>query len=289
MFVNIWNRRFFMADAGAGTGDAGGAAGAGEKPWFDGLDAEVKGYVTTRGLDKKNPTEAFVEAYKSHKEAEKFVGAPANEVIRLPKEANAPEWQQVHERLGKPKDAKDYDFAAVKRAGDKPLDQALTDTLRQAAFDANLNKDGATRVATALVKHLDGIDSAVAAAEADKLATEKATLKKNWGTNEAANMVVAQAAVRALGVEPEAVAALEKAVGYAKVMDMFRNIGSKIGEDKFVSITRPGGPGTMTRDEAVAEKATLKSDKAWVDRYLAGGTEEKRKLETLDRIIVGVA
>ncbi len=256
--------------------------------WFDPLDTETKGYLQNRGWDKKSAIDAFMEASKAHREAEKFVGAPANEVLRLPKDANAPEWKNVWERLGKPIDAKDYDFSAVKRTGDKPLEQALADTLRQAAFDTNMSKEAAARLATNLAKHLDGVESAAAAATADKLAAEKKTLEANWGGNAAANMVVAQAAVRALGVEPEAVAALEKVVGYAKVMEMFRNIGAKIGEDRFVSNSNGGAPGVMTRDQAQAEKAALKNDKAWVKRYLDGGVEEKRKMDALDRIIVGI-
>ncbi len=102
-------------------------------------------------------------------------------------------------------------------------------------------------------------------------------------------MVVAQAAVRALGVDPTAVAALEKAVGYAKVMDLFRNIGSKIGEDRFVSGGGSNTGNVMTKEQAIAEKAALKRDEAWVSRYLKGGVEEKRQLNALDRIILGIA
>lgn len=280
-----------MAEAGAGTGgsggagDAGAAGAGGEKPWYEPLDAETKGYVQNRGWDKKTPIEAFAEAAKAHREAEKFVGAPANEMLRLPKDPNAPEWKGVWERLGKPPEAKDYDFATVKRTGDKPLDQPLSDTLRQAAFNANLSKDAATRVAAEFTKYLDGMETARVADVTDKLSAEKALLKKNWGNNEAANTVIAQAAAKALGVDPEGVAALEKVIGYSKVMEMFRNIGTKIGEDRF--ITSPGGNGNnvMTRDQAVSEKADLMKDQAWAKRYLAGGLEEKRKMESLNRII----
>ena len=75
------------------------------------------------------------------------------------------------ERLGKPLNKKDYDFTAVKRAGDKSVDDVLADTLRQAAFDTNLSKEAAVRLAAGVVKHLDASDSASAAAYADKLAT----------------------------------------------------------------------------------------------------------------------
>ena len=280
-----------MADDGAGSsGGAGaGTGGSGEKPWFDTFDAETKGYIQNKGLDEKTATEAFLEASKFHREAEKFVGAPANELLRLPKDPNAPEWKGIWERLGKPKEATEYDFAAVKRAGDKPLDQALADTLRQAAFNSNLSKDGAARLTTEIVKYLDSSESAKAALEADKLATEKTELKKNWGANEAANMVIAKAAAGALGVKPEAVAALEKVVGYAQVMDMFRVIGTKIGEDKFIMSQGGNNTGIMTREQAVSEKADLMKDKAWSKRYLDGGVEESRKMTALNRIITNVS
>lgn len=271
-----------MADAGGAGGDAGAG---GDKPWFDTFDADAKGYIQTRGLDKKTPTEAFTEAYKAHREAEKLIGAPANEIIRLPKDPNAPEWKGVWERLGKPVEAKGYDLSTVKRTGDKPIGDALTDTLRNAAFEANLPKDAATRVAASVIKHLDAEAAAAAALATDKLNLEKTELKKNWGANEAANLVVAKAAVTALGIDPAAVSALENVVGYAKVMEMFRNIGAKIGEDRFVTAGGGANSGIMTREQAVSEKTELMRDTNWRDRYLKGGSEEKRKMESLNRII----
>jgi hypothetical protein len=300
MFINRGNRILRMAEtggAGGATGDGTGTGG-GEKPWFDGFDAETKGYLQTKTWDKKTAAEAFLEASKAHREAEKFVGAPADKLLRIPderatdtpeaRERHVQEWQKIHQRLGKPTDAKDYDFSSVKRTGDKALEQNLSDSIRQAAWNANLSKDGAIRLAQDVVKHLDGVESASAAAAADKLATEKRELDKNWGNNAAANMVVAKAAAAALGISPEGVAALERVIGYAKVMDMFRVIGTKIGEDRFVSPPGGGGGEVMTRDQAVAEKEALKKDKAWVDRYLKGGTDEKRRMDALDRIISGV-
>lgn len=277
------------AAAAAAAAKAATDAAAGVKPWFDGYDAETKGYVQNRGWDKKTAVEAFAEAAKAHREAEKFVGAPANEIVRLPKDPNSPDWKNVHERLGKPKEAKDYDLTTVKRAGDKSLDDTLAEALRNAAFNANVSKEGATRVASEVVKYLDGVETAKAALEADKLATEKSELQKNWGQREAANMVIAKGAVAALGVSPEAVAALEKVVGYAKVMDMFRNIGTKIGEDKFVNSQAPGSTGVMTRDQAQDSKKSLMRDEAWVKRYNAGGVEEMRQMLSLNKIITGTA
>lgn len=295
MFIPGKNRITRMAEGGGGAGGdpdvaavaaaAAAAAANANKSWYDSFDADTKGYLQNKGLDKKTPAEAFLEASKFHREAEKFVGAPANEMLRLPKEANDPKWEDVHKRLGKPADKKEYDFSTVKRAGDKALDEALSDTIRSAAWNSNVNKESAVRIAQDVVKYLDGVETATQAVKADKLIVEKAELAKNWGANAAANMVIAQGAAKALGVPPEAIAALEGQVGYAKVMDMMRNIGTKIGEDRFVNSPGGNNSGIMTRDQAVAEKNDLMADQAWKDRYLKGGVEEKRKMLALNTII----
>ena len=64
MFMNrIPGLRIYRnADGGAGSGGAGG-----EKPWHDSFDAETKGYLQTRGWDKKTPVEVVLEASKAHR------------------------------------------------------------------------------------------------------------------------------------------------------------------------------------------------------------------------------
>jgi len=255
--------------------------------WHAGLEPEILGHIQNRGWDKLEAPAATKEAIKAFREAEKMIGAPPNEILRLPKDpADQAGWNQVYSRLGRPQDAKGYDFSNIKRAGDQPLDQATVDALSAAAFESGLSKDAASRVVSALVKHQDSSAQAAGVEAQAALAIEKDTLTKNWGTNYNANMVVAQRAAAALGVTPDAVAALEKVAGYSKVMDMFRQIGARIGEDKFVSSNNIAG-GVMTRDQAIATKNERMADKAWTDRYLAGGASEKREMEALTRIIVG--
>lgn len=265
------------------------AATGADTSWWSGLDEETRGYVQNKGLATKPMNEAFVAVSKFHREAEKMIGAPANELVRLPKDVNSPDWNGVYKRLGALGAVEDYKFDAVKLAGDKPIDKALSDTLAKVAFNAHLSGDAAIQMAKDVATHLDGIESARVADDTAKLQTEKKLLKDNWGVNEAANMVVARAAANALGVSPEAVAALEKTVGYSKVMEMFRLIGTKIGEDRFVNSSGNAGGNVMTKDQAIAERSALMTDTAWVKRHNAGGREETQKMQALNRIISGVS
>lgn len=274
---------------GEGTGTGTGEA----KPWYDGnalVTPELVGHWQNRGLHDKTPQEIAIAASIAHREAEKLIGAPASEMLRLPKDANAPEWNQVWERLGRPKEAKDYDFSAVKNAKGEAPDQATLDHYRNLAFTLNMPKDAAVRFAQDNIKHLDSVSTAQAAINQDKVAQEKVKLADNWKSNFEANMVIAKAGAAKLGLPPEAVDALEKVVGYADTMEALRKVGMGTQEASFITHTNQNlNGGMLTKEAAMARKSELKADNAWVTRYLNGGAAEAKEIQALDRIIVGVS
>lgn len=256
--------------------------------WHDGkVDAEVLGHMQNRGWHTKPADEVAIEAIRAHREAEKFIGAPADKIIRLPVDPKDDAgWKNVWTKLGAPADPAHYDFAAVKKADGTPADPKMIEHLRGVAATLHIPKDSASALAQEIVKFND-TQAAETKAETDaKVTAERATLAKNWGTNAEANMFVAKGAARALGVTPAEVEALEKTIGYARVMEMFRNVGSKIGEDKFIVNPNPANPGVMTREQAVARKADLMKDQAWAKRYLEGGSAENREMQGLLALIV---
>lgn len=257
-----------------------------DQPWYQGADAETTGFLQSKGWDKKTPAQAALEAVKSYREAQSFVGAPPDQLLRLPKDtSDEAGWNAVWNRLGKPKEAKEYDFSGIKFADGKDLDEGFTTLMREQAFKLNLPKDTAAAVTKAMVTYLEQTDQKELTERTAKLATEKAELAKNWGPNMEPNLFVARRAAQALGVDPATVAQLENVIGYAKIMEMFRVIGSKIGEDKF--ITGQNNSGVMTRDQALSRISELKADKAWAQSYLNGDATKKREMADLHRIAYG--
>lgn len=257
--------------------------------WFEGAAPEDVGYLQNRGWDKLPARDAALAAGKAHREAEKLIGAPAEKIVRLPNDANDVEgWRQVQRRLGAPADEKGYDFSTIKHADGTALDANTSAAWAKRALDLGLTPAKATELMSALVREKDGINVASTQEAEAKLAVERDTLTKNWGTNFEANKFVAQQAAAKLGVTPVEVAALEKVVGYARVMEMFRNVGSKIGEDRFVTSPAPGGGAApMTREQAVDRKGSLMKDETWVKAYLGGDAEKAREMTALNRMIVG--
>jgi hypothetical protein len=257
-----------------------------DKPWYDGVEPELLGHFQARGLDKKTATEAAISEAKAYREASKLIGAPPESMVRIPKEANDTEgWQKVHERLGVPSDPAKYDFSGIKFADGTELNEDFVKGLRASAGAAKLSIDGAKEVAKFIVGQIDADEKTEQAEYAGKLAVEKDTLAKNWGSNAASNMVIAQNAAKTLGIQPEEIKALEGVVGYARVMDMLRNIGARTGEDKFVK--NEGTGLVMTKEQAQSELALLEKDTEFFNKLQKGDVLATQRYQNLTRMASG--
>lgn len=272
-----------------GTPPAGTPPAGGDKPWFDGASTEDVGYFQNRGWDKVDAKTAALNAAKAHREAEKLIGAPADKIVRLPNDPNDVEaWRQVRLKLGMPQDEKGYTdpLKVVKHADGSELTPAEVASWSKKAFSLGLKPADALILVSESVKEADAGLSTNTVELEGKLAAQKSELAKNWGPNFDANMFVAKQTASKLGVTPAQIAATESVIGYDKIMEMFRSIGTKIGEDRFVLNPANPGAGAMTREQAVDRKASLMADQVWVKAYLDGDAAKKVEMTALNTMIV---
>lgn len=254
-------------------------------PWFETFDAEVKGHLQNKGWDKLEPAAAVAEAVKAHRAAEKRLGAPADEIVRFPKDPNDAAWQDVFKRLGKPEAPAGYDLSPLSPA-DKPLAAELVSALQEAAHKANMAPGQVLELTQAFLKHQSATAEKSATEAGFTSAAEAEKLKQNWGANFDTNLFVARRAAEVLGITPEAVTALEKAAGYSATMETMRKLGVAMGEARVIQGQGPQQTSAMSADQATARLSELKSDTAWFQKWIAGGSEQKRELEQLTSIIV---
>lgn len=297
MYRSPFAPRIHFDEAGTGGGDGGAAAAAaalaaGAKPWYEGkADAETIGWMQNKGWDK-DPVVTAIEASKARREAERFLGTSPEHLLKLPKDAtDEAGWTAVRQRLGAPKEAKEYDLSGVKHADGKDLDPAFTDTMRNALHKIGAPKDTGPEVVKAVVKYLGDEAAAKASMKAATLQTERADLAKEWGTNMEFNRLTAmQGAKRAVGSDEKAaqvISAMEQAVGYKATMEFWRKIGSGTTEDTFVEAGSGGSPVTM--NGAKARIAELANDPEWNARYLKGMPKERQEMDSLIALVHGVA
>ena len=127
-------------------------------PWYNGVtDAEFIGTVQNRGLDKKDALTAAQDFYKAHREATQMIsriaGTPDKDrIIITPKpDATQTEKDAYYQSLGRPAKAEEYDFAGLKFPDGDHLDNEFVSTLKNAAFKANVSKEGAAAIAKDLI------------------------------------------------------------------------------------------------------------------------------------------
>lgn len=251
--------------------------------WHDGIDAETRGFWELKGLPIDDPKAFGTKLTELYKNAEKYIGVPPDQVVRLPKaDASPTDLRAFYERLGAPKEAKDYDLSAIK-------DTSVAEALRNAAHTTGVPREAATTVAKALATALESAATQRTTLETAKLAEQKENLTRNWGDKFAYNHLQAIEGARRLGISPEGVKALEGVIGYDQVMETMRKIGANTREDTFVERGIGGPNGDVTTLEGARErKRELMNDRDWVTKYNNGDQAAKREMSRLNQMITGV-
>lgn len=272
------------AAAAAAAATAGAAKGAAAAPWYgDKIDEVTRGFWQNKGIDANDPIAVATKLTEFYRNSEKFIGAPPEEMIRVPK-ANAPEAdiRAYWGRIGVPAEAKDYDLSTVKFADGKELGP-LADVLRTALLDGRVPKDRAAQVAQHIVKHREAEATAALAEKTAVIKTEREALDKNWGPNKPYNEQIAKRALEDLGNAAGLDAGQTKAawdaistvggIGASYAMEMLRTIGARLnttpaGESLFVA----GGAGqsnqVMSQAQAKARIDELKMDRSFYKRLV---------------------
>lgn len=269
-------------------------------PWYAGKaghDESLTALWTDKKWDVADPALVAIEASRAYQSAAKLVGAPPSELVRY-----KPDDPQVMEgfyaRQGVPKDVAGYVLEG-KRADGTTIEPAQLDAIRKTALDARLTVAQAKIVAENSVKYEAAAATAAKTANDAAVAADRAKLEASWGKDNVANKLYAiEGAKTALGGDTqqarEAVGALEKVIGYAATMEMFRKIGQGLHEPGAVGGQGGVGGGLngpTTREDALREKSTLTSDPAWAKRWYTNGKDgpEARQMQRLDAIISGQA
>lgn len=274
---------------GATPGATAGALTLAADPAFAQWAPELQGAFKNKGWDQKTPAEAAAEAMKSYNEAERHIGIPKDQILRMPKGPDDAEgWKALRTRLGAPEAADKYDFSEIKFADGTELDEGFTSAMRNALFARGTPTEDAKGIVKDVVSFLEGAETASSAEQTAALTADKQKLVTSWGPNKEANEFIVRQAVMKLGLDEGVVNALEKASGYEPTMQALLKIGQMMGEDKFVTNRESPTKGVLTREQAMARKQQLRADSDFVSRFNADNYQAIEEMNALDRIIAGV-
>lgn len=249
-------------------------------PWYGGFDPDLKGYIETKGFpaDEKGLS-ALANSYRN---LEKHFGVPAEQLLRLPKDENDKDgWGKIYERLGRPAKPEEYQLPVPE--GD---DGEYAKFISTAMHELGLTKKQAQALAAKQNEFVGELTKREIAAYQETIKMQDQTLKREWGPAYDKHIQIAKGAFAELGLKPDVVDAMEKAIGFAETMKFFHTIGSKIGEDKFVSADGdPSFGGAMSPDAAQARLEAIKNDPVLSAKYVAGDAALKAEMDKLHRIL----
>lgn len=257
------------------------AAPAPAQPWFSGFEPELKGFIESKGFpaDEKGLA-ALASGYRN---LEKHMGAPADQILRIPKEGDTEGWNKLYERFGRPAKPEEYELPTPE--GDSG---EYAKFIATAMHELGITKKQAQALAAKQNEYGKRLQQKSAEQYQNTIKEQDTALRGEWGQGYDKNIQVARGAFAELGFDTGTVDKLEKAMGFSAVMKLFYNIGSRIGEDKFVSAGGADGFGNaMSPAAAQARIDAIKGDPVLSQKYLNGDAQLKEEMDRLHRMLAG--
>jgi hypothetical protein len=226
-------------------------------PWYGEIQkADVAAWVQSKNYPDP------ITALEASMNLEKMMGAPADQLLRAPKPEDAEGLKQFRERLSKAHPA--FAVPAKPEEYELPLPAGDTGDFSKVAskwfHDAGVPKQAAQAIAKQWNETIQGMVQADEQAAQQKSTQELETLKGEWGNDYQKGEEYARRGLKAYGqkagLDDADLKSLEKSIGTAKMLKLFRTVGETTAEHGFVG-GETGGFGGMSVPQAQAKLAEL--------------------------------
>lgn len=243
--------------------------------WMTGFNEDQKGYVGLKGF---TGPDAVLDAYRN---LEKLRGVPEERLLKLPekfydeKGAMTLEGRAIFEKLGTPKDAKEYGFKV-----DGPnANPKLLETFTKACFDAGIPKGQAEKLFGSMTEFDKANFKDAADMAQSKFRDADSALRKEWGAAHEQNVNIAKEGMRRLEISTKEVDSISAVLGHDKTMKFLKKMGEAVGEAAF--ITGQSQAKVMEPATARAKIKELMADKSFYDKLTTGDVGAREQWDRL--------
>lgn len=247
-------------------------------PWFSTLDADHQAHVTAKGWNALEPAAAAAEAAKAHFEAQKLMGVPADQLIRVPKDAADPNYQAIYDRIvgmNTPKTPEEYKFDGIKFKDGSDLAPEDVKWVRDLAVKYKLPVNAAAGIAADLAARTDNDTATSTAASETTKAANNVALRQAWGADYDQKVFSATRAGEAIGFTSDVLAYMASlgSEAYVKNMNALVSLGNQMQEA--VLLRGSGGQSrdvttNLSADEAENRLVANMKDPEWRKKALSG-------------------
>lgn len=269
-----------MAEAAAVPAQTTVTTGAANDAWHASYDTDTKGWITGKGFDKLDAAAVLPELVKGYRGAERTLGVPADQIIRMPgKDAKPEDYRAIYTRLGLPANADGYEIQAPQ--GD---DGAFLKTASGWFHEIGLPKGMGQALAGKWNEYRGKVLAEADAAWNTRFEKEVAELRGEWAADYDKYIDLSNRVLRAGGISVEHQRALETAMGPKAFRQVFAKFAGLIGEHRFEGGQSTTGSFAMSPEQAKARIGELEKDAAWVKKYTAGDADAKAEFTRLNKI-----
>lgn len=254
-------------------------AGAVPTEWYGSFDTDTKGWLEAKGLTKLQSDAAYPEIVKGYRNVEKLIGVPSERLLKLPgADSDKAAWDDVYTKLGRPANSTEYEVPVP-----EGTDTTFADWAKGTFHELGLSKTQGKGLSEQWSAFAKSMQDKQKVEYSQKIAADTSALKTEWGQAFDQNINVAKRATSVFGFDAATVDKLEAGMGFSGLMKFMHTLGTRLGEDKFVS-GDGGGSGIMTPDGAKAKIAQLKADGEFTSKYIAGNLDARSQMEQLHKM-----
>ena len=263
------------ASAESGQSDTSGESAA----FTDGFaDEELQGWAQNRNFESPE------KMANSYRELERTFGHDkAGRTVVMPgDDASDDDMNSYYNKLGRPDLATEYSINVPE--GEDP---AFSEFAKGMFHEAGLSQSQVSKITGQWDQYVSGQKDDHHDAYNAGIEESNKALRSEWGDNYDKNIGVAQNASKIFGFDGPTIDKLEESLGFGGLMKMMHNVGSKVGEDSFVSGGSDNGFGGQTPNQAISAISDLKADAAFRGRLMNGDKSAQEKWDRLHRVAYG--
>lgn len=261
-----------QANGQAGNSSAGNE---GSKAWYESFSKpEIKSYVQKKGFES---AETLADSYLN---LEKLAGGDRKNLVKLPDDLGSSEMTPIWERLGRPKEAKEYTFDVPEEL--KPY---TPEVHMEKAKELSLKHNIPRRQIEGFMKDWMDFRRGEVKSQLEDLQAKQSedskALEKSWGQAQKENLNIVANTAKRLGLNDQEWQVMQSALGMKRAHDFMYEIGRGSKESDFVGNGKGAGNQTVTADGAKSEIQQLIKDSDFARRLSSGDVEAKNKWDRL--------
>lgn len=246
-----------------------------QSTWFDSFEPDLKSYVQTKGFESPK---TLADSYRN---LEKLSGGDRKNLVKLPDDIGSDEMTPIWERLGRPKEAKEYLFDLPDEVKPFIPEEDLNQT-KEFFLKNNFTRKQAEGFMKMYLDRLHGQIKTQKETSQQKLGEDSKALEKSWGQAFKENQGIVSNTATKLGINADEWQAIQNSLGLKRAHEIIYNAGKGLRESDFIGSGKGADTKTSsTVDEAKSEIKQLMKDNDFSRRLSSGDVEARKRWDRL--------